>query len=380
MCVHVYSPGKTIQLDYVVEQIFLKRRGTAEILLDVLITNKSEEVIDKVFILFPHRMYKISIKNKSDIVRSSTGKCEDITESYLDHNSIFNTIYKLPGSEIIHSADENKMSLNIKIPNPSNPVDELIYEGEIVGVSELQNYDFKESMHEKILNDLNLSILINEFKTPLLKNRPRWVRWRITADQFSKDQLTGFQFVIRSLFDEIKLRYDIIGPFDVKARFIKKIGCFQKICSYDENPKRKKIAMFVSQLMQEISKPGFDNDNTVTLYPDWRITLFSNKFELDNIFKEGDIQVSGTSPSPNYIENDLIYSKRKRRKHYYRGDTFFQWKSGERNIGIQNYNGEFSIGFVAKHISTFKRLLPMIALLVSLLGITLTIIRFILDH
>jgi hypothetical protein len=378
MCVYIYSPGKAIQLDYVIEQIFLQKKGVAEILLDILITNKSTESIGKVFVLFPHKLFKLSV-HKKKLNKKALGECEDITDSYLQKESVYNTIYKLPDSSILPVPEGDKFNLNIKIPNPNDPVEDITYNGEIIGTSTLKNLALGNLIQEKILSDLDLSLMVGEFDTPLVKDAARWVRWRLKSDCFSKDQMSGFSYSFKLLYDEIKLRYEIIGPLDVRTRFAKKLGCYLKICAINPNISKDKLATNTSQLLQKFSEQGFNGKNTVTKFPDWRIMLFPNNFEeLDNIIKEGDLQICGTSPSPNYIEQFTIDNLKETKSKYFRGNSFYYWKSGSRNIEIMR-DGVFSIGFIAKHMSTFRKIVPILAFLLSVISFTVMIlINFIL--
>lgn len=356
MCVYIYSPGNHIKVDYLVESVKLFHRGSSQIIIDLLLTNKSPSEIKKIYLLFPHRLRNIGFnKEERKFYSVALGTFEDISHTYVDRDSEYNKLYNQPGTaiEIGKSLTDGALPLTIKSPDPAYPFKNIPYQGIMIGKSVIQFNDDIDLLSWKILHDLDFSVLVCEFEYPLEFDKARWFRWKIYTQNAAKDTFSKFQYIKKWLFNELVLRYEIIGPFDIQYRFYTRLECFEIECT--KNNKIGAQLLFKAQgLIRNIASKGYLTDHTELSIPDCRINLFPHDYqEITNTILAGDVEVCGASP--NYFD-----------------EYIYQWKAGS-NIVKNKNEGRFSIGFNARHISKFSKWIPILGIILAIFSILLTV-------
>ena len=374
MCIYLYSPGNEIQLDYVVENIRLIKKGSIHIVIDLLVTNKSDNDIKSVNILFPHALTEV-VDDEGDqgpkVVSNSYFK--DITLSYFDDYSIHNKALYQSGREIKWESKKElgNSSLKIIIPDPNNPVNDIDYYGQIKGNSTLKIQEDLSIIEHTILSELDIAYLKCEFESELKKDKARWFRWEFRPINASKDYYSPFTYWFNYLSYKLNYRYEVVGPIDVKERFSRKLGCFYKECSKSQVESKRKLIFIADSLQKKIEINGFKHESTNTKYEDWRISLFPADYkEIVNLSTHGDISSCGITPNYiDYFENPVINNVI---NPSLQGEHCYQYKGGRRNC--DKPEGIFSISFMAVYTSTFRGILGFLSFLLAILAIILSLI------
>jgi len=76
MCFYVYAPEKRISLEYVSESITLLGNGSSEVVIDLLVSNRSADPLDCLFILYPNKFVAVRSLGSEP---SEIGLYEDVT-------------------------------------------------------------------------------------------------------------------------------------------------------------------------------------------------------------------------------------------------------------------------------------------------------------
>lgn len=350
MCVYLYSPGCNLTLDYFIESIVLHLTGSSEIIIDALITNKSSNEIDKIYLLLPYRLLNV----EQDETNKPLGLFEDITLTYTNKNLQYNKLYRGGINSVQKNSDEWR--IDIETPNPMSPFNRVPYKGVIRGKSSLKLIDNFCTYKNKILHDINFSILQCNFSIPIFQEEARWVRWKICPKYLAIDYPTNEQYLLKWLLNEINIGYELISPFDIKENFLNKIECYITECDQN-NPTNVILANEAKEIKKMIYDDGFNQKYTFTQFPDYRINIFPSDFqEMKNIILTGDIKKSITP----YLNLD---------------EHILQLKTGERNIKLNN-NGYFSISFIARHVSGLITWLPALSFILAIISIVLSIVLF----
>lgn len=357
MFIYPYAPGNAIALDYFVENVLLFHRGLTQIIVDMLITNKSVKPINELHVLFPNKMQNITYNKREDRYDYiSLGEFSDITHTFIDNNiehkkrcTLYNTTF-IP----IQQRSPGVTKVIADAPNLLSPFVNVQYQGEIKGKSHLSFYKDLGPIKSKVLHDLGFSLFTCNFETPIALNEPRWMRWNIWSSNTSNDFYSRNEYLRKRLTNDVNLSYIVQGPINVKELLITRIECYIKECELDSN--NSELKKHATELKEIIVNNGFNMPDTNTVVTDCQLYLFPQDFqEVNNSLLTGDVA--------------LGYSVRLSKKQV------IQYKSGIRNVKCY-FDGLFSIKFEAKHRSKFVSYLPIISLILALIGISL---RFILQ-
>jgi hypothetical protein len=116
MCICVFSPGRTLQVDYAAESIRLSKGGRIDV-LDILVTNHSQDPVDRVHIIYPQPLLGTE--------RQGPPSISDITNTFLENQSEFNDFYKSDGARLSVQSGPDYAAVTIFIGDPQNILKDL---------------------------------------------------------------------------------------------------------------------------------------------------------------------------------------------------------------------------------------------------------------
>ena len=140
MCVHIFSPGRELHIDYASESITLVDGGRDD-LLDLLLTNHSEEPADRFHLVYPQAVPFEATCSESNF--GSQGFF-DLTGTWLDPDSPYNDFYETEDVEThreIAGDDGTGVKLTVSMINPYDITQQEPYVGYVHGGWELTRFD-----------------------------------------------------------------------------------------------------------------------------------------------------------------------------------------------------------------------------------------------
>ena len=182
MCVHIFSPGCKLHIDYASESITVTDGGRED-LLDLLLTNHSEQSTDRFHIVYPHPVSWEATSGEQNL--DSLGFF-DLTGTWLEPDSPHNDFYETEDVETrreITGDDGKGVMLTISMINPYDITQQEPYKGYVRGGWELTRFDpggaaapVTEREWEW-LEELSWSVFTVKLTAPLEKNEARWFRF-----------------------------------------------------------------------------------------------------------------------------------------------------------------------------------------------------------
>jgi hypothetical protein len=361
MCLHIFAPGKKIQIDYAAESISLKNGGS-EALVDLLITNHSTEVIDRLHIVYPHAI------PLSEPSTSAGPAFTDITDTWLSPDSIYNDFYGTPETLFEVRPGDGYAELVVKLINPSDIRKILDYKGYLRGPQNLTPYapsdsDELDADEWKILSELGFSVFSVKFAMPIAAGEARWLRLRGQTGLLRHNRYIFVERWARRLCGQLVHRFEIAGPLDVHHRivsFLRAAGVYQPPRHRSGHDGTKYSMLKVQSLQHKLLSHGLEADNTETVVKDWRVNVFDRGYRrVDEPISWGDIRPCGGL-------YNTIRSRSGRELHAY------QWKAGHQNAPSPTADGKFGVRIRAQDIPLIVLVLPWLAFA---LGVTALLSR-----
>lgn len=342
MCVLLFSPGKTVQVDYAAESITLKAGGRTDI-IDLLVTNHSDQPIERLHLLYPHA---IPLTQLSPAV-------DDITTTLTEGDkSPYNVFYF---TEFTHLAIDRGLpedKLTVSMLNPNNVVETVHYEGYIKGSHRLIPYEVagSEVLTERewyILSQLGWSAFTIKFDIPMEKNEARWLRLSAETGVLSVNDTGFLDRLVKKYLGILTDTFEIAGPLDVRYRF--KNALTAAGVGGGNSEVEAVSRMVLHSLFDKIITRGVGAADTVTVIKDWRLNVFRRNYtRCDQPHWWGDIIPCG--PLVNLI-------KRRNGIH----EECYQWKAGDNNLVNPLHGGFFRVRIQAHDEPMVRVALPWIA-------------------
>ncbi len=359
MCFYIYSPTVNLQVEYASEFIKLDKNGISEVIVDLLITNKSETPIYYLKFLYPNRFYEIT--KKKTIKR--TGDWDNVTETFLEDHK-FNWVYNLPGSAV---KKKPSVSSPFVIPewgtyfeiaqaDPRDTLKEIYYQGVIGGGIDLNLEKDIDYVEANILRTYNLTLFRCSLKQPLEKNVPRWMRFTFKGECsiYNREGSSVMSF-IKKCTNLLHYEYQIFGPYDVRDRLKTYLATTRQYCDdgkCSSDYRRGAIDLYSYFITEGLIPEAGKTSTAETIIVHWYIHVYPGKMgRITDIIQNGEIQTAGLMP--NYIGMD---PKNKLK--------VYEWKTGFADNKEPEF--KFSVFFQAKPANLIYPLIPWIALFLAI--------------
>jgi hypothetical protein len=258
VCLHIFSPGKRLELDYVAESNTLVR-GATEDLIELLVTNHSSEDIDRIHVVYPHALPDFSSRPASD-----DRTFEDLTATWLDPIDRRNRFYQSIGKLQVENpfGDEYLVSLSIRdlqSPAVTNP-----YKGSIRGDIELTRYHPANGLplnddEWAVLSSLDLAIITIHFRSSIRPNEARWLRILGRGGRLPQNSHPFLEYWYRKLCGLLVDTFKIEGPFDVKDYVIAHMRAADQ---YRPNALSDRMKVTLVSVVQKVLNQGMEAAGT----------------------------------------------------------------------------------------------------------------------
>jgi hypothetical protein len=353
MCLYLFAPGKKLQIDYAAEAVnFL--HGGSEAVFDILLTNHSRTEVNRLHIVYPHPILSKGTDGPRDPY------FRDVTESWLDSTSQFNRYYETEETDLTVKPKGPFHEVTVVIPNPSNIVDTLAYEGIISGPLSLLPYEIADGEglnvdQWSILSYLGWSVMTLILEHPLKPNAPRWFRFAARSGTDGRNRMSTLETWIRRACGQLVHNFEIAGPADMRHRIISAIkAAGLKKGTGDEY---EYSVLQLHALHDKLLTRGIELDNTVTLVNDWRVNVFTTTYRrIDDPIYQGDIVACGP------LHNEI-------RDRTGKIESCFQWKAGQSNVPSEGNGGRFRVRIRAYDIPIVWIILPWVSFTLALFAI-----------
>ena len=275
MCVYLFAPGRTLQIDYAAESIRLSRGGRVDV-LDLLVTNHSLETVDRVHIIYPQALLASDEEGPPSLA--------DVTNTFLEESSEFNDFYKNEGSRLSVVRKPDHAAVTILIGDPQDVLKDLPYEGEVRGHQELVLYepaDGQVSVEEwTLLSSLGWSIFTLKFGTPIGERKARWIRLKAETGPLGHNRPPLLRRWIRRATNWQIHSFEIAGPLDVRHRIRSALTAAGLAAGLAKLPAAAtgRAEMIRQGLFQKLVTGGIDAPGTSTIVRDWRLNIFAGNY------------------------------------------------------------------------------------------------------
>jgi len=305
MCIYVFSPGKSLEIEYASEVITISRkqgkcnRPSTNLVIDLLIKNKTpKKIIDRliksqtpksaikeIYIIYPRSFYSIQAEEGS-YKSLQVSAIKDVSRTFLDKGHPYNRFLNSSPCKLLlkendpNNASNHPFSMVSRQPDLKNPDEYIEYEGFLQReASEFKPWKGLNSDHSYVLTNFAKSFTIFHINLDqsLCSGESRWMRWHVTELINSSTLKEKWQRLKDRILDRLTVSYDIVGPFDVREQLFDQISSF----IHDEEIKSQKADQ---GLVDKAKILKFDlekllNKSVVTV-KDWRI----NVLPIDNFW------------------------------------------------------------------------------------------------
>ena len=355
MCVCLFSPGHSLQIDYAAESITLKDGGK-EIIVDLLVTNHSDRDTDRLHIVYPQAQD-----------HSPSALLADKTDTWLEPEHELNRFYRTENTSLAIEPLDGRAKVSVGMPDPSDIIQTLYYVGWLQGYRELVPYQLAgdESLtplEADILEQLEWSVMTLKFQRPLASKEARWLRLAVSTGKLDANRLSWLEEPLRRYTGQLQHKFEIAGPQDMRHRIISALRA-AGLARTDSLPRRYAMASLLG-LQDKLLVRGIVAPNTVTDVMDWRV----------NVFVEAYRQTSEPSYHGDIVPVGGLFNP-VGRKPSGQLQWCYQWKSGDGNLDGVTHHGRFSIQFTARELPFVTLFLPWLACALAIAAVTLCVMN-----
>lgn len=359
MCFYIYTPNRSICIEYKSESIFLDRNGTSIVSVDLLINNTEDDPLPYFKIIYPNRLYSIKKDLPVKAIEFEQGKYPDVffankSETIIDKNSEMSNLYNELGRAGYHHADVDPKSpwarpWAFSQPNPKDSNNPVKFEG-VVDIEKGDTLDFPTGLDHALLlgclYEANFTVLQYTFRKGVTRSSPRWIRLQFRGENAAKISHYAENLYLRKLTNSLTYRYSICSPYIIMEDFIEKL----KFCLEDTTGKEKKA---FEELISYFQNDGLIKNqyhlHSGTTYNNISIAVEPRELDIHSIQTNG---LEGTNLP------EIAISKERYREYY-------MWTCTDINA--------FSLYFQAKPVRLPYLILPMIGVSVASISLLTTI-------
>lgn len=381
MCIYPFAPGCSLEVSYAAETILFDKQGSCEALVDVLVTNKSQDALSELRILYPHRMPFFAAMHER-LGRQPI--FEDATHSFRDQHDIRNQTYGLSGSELVAVPDAvralwqqtppdrrparlpegaGRRLMAIVQPDPDAPARSVAYFGALGTDYDLRAWEHAAHQHSLltreesyIMHAIPFSGFNLKLTPPIEPQEPRWLRLYIRPPQAALDRPGFWAKVLDQVHGTIPYYHQVLGPRKLCHRIEEAIEAFKKEAERDA----PELSLPAASLGVKVLEKGLKQANTVVRNRDWRINLIPSpgcSIVIQDVGPPNEIRTFGGLPNVIPYKFAAWWGKTRRRS-----SPCYQFRSTSKQ-------GDFLIGLELRVRGYLGLALTLLALLLAFLGV-----------
>ncbi|MFC1549280.1 hypothetical protein ACFL4R_00180 [Nitrospirota bacterium] len=303
MSFYIYSPNKKLGIPYFFESFELIKDGSSNHVVDLLIDNQSNEPASELYLLYPNRFFKVDV---NEGVGKILGTFEDLTHTFLDHDSPLNVLYRTPGIHLDYNPEydmspyESIFSVPLRItqPSPENILDNISIQGLIASDSQIAIDENMNIIEARIFEKIGFTVFKIKLKMELKANSPQWFRFGFLEKNFAYNMLDTnlFQRVLIKIGKKYTYKYLILSPAGVLNKFLNSIQAFKKVSLTNEGSSA--FSESLSNVISRFESDGLFNGNTQTVFRRNQVHVFPGKLKnLTDINLDGNVKIKGLLPN-----------------------------------------------------------------------------------
>ena len=201
-------------MDFAASSVSLRKGGVEEV-VDLLITNHSEEPVERVHLVYPHAI-------PATMAAGTSPSFADISDSLLDQDSPYNELYP---TSVKWQPEVAGWRLILTTPDPSDIRRSLDYWGYVRGGQMLLPYEVADgeglSRDEwKILSGLGWSVFTLTFESPIANSEARWLRFYGKSGTLAQNVSSPIERAGRLMLGLLTDQFEIVGPRDIHHRIL----------------------------------------------------------------------------------------------------------------------------------------------------------------
>lgn len=363
MIFSIFSKSVPIEIVTAVENVTLDQAGNAQIIADVLLKNQSDRPEDSLLLLLPSvpsLQFKSSNGNPDFVVAG----IRDMTGSLLNPGDPANLLCHWGLSRITVKDFEDKISyyeVTASELDFSNPESDVLYTGYVLGEHYLEPYlDF--SLHEQgILYDLGISVYKYSFKSPLTRDRQRWIRFE--ASILRNTGSDGIFRYIPRFWDEGEAGYVFHSPDNIYDIAYRDLIYYQRSMettgSWDAH---------LRDATASIIKKVFNPERPSATIRDHSVNIFlGDGCEISNMAVDGDL-------IPQYGGVPLHQTRAAKQMDRDVPKKFIQLKTAQNGRGNTHPKCRYTVGIETTPENGFPLLLVIIISFLSSIGVFATLL------
>lgn len=298
VCLYIFSPGATLELEYVAETKTLEAGGSND-LFDILVTNKATKgpngehipapTIDRIHVVYPHplRFPRVVSAEQRDAL-----PFKDRTFTWLNKDAIENRLYRSNDGPATAQDPDGGLLVKTSIRDPSDLKTVLQYKGFVRGTVTLtrfhpQGSDPLNDEEWGVLTLLGWSVITLHFTSPIHSEEARWLRVSGYGGIELHNSRSAWSSWYHRWADQVEDSFKVYGPLDIRDKFT------LDLLSADEfHPgvidNEKKLTL--SDVSTKVIQHGLGSVGTITNVRDWRINVFWNDYtSVPSPIASGDI-------------------------------------------------------------------------------------------
>jgi hypothetical protein len=358
VCLHIFSPGKRLELDYVAESIVFRRGGSEET-IEMLVTNHSTEGIDRIHVVYPRALPRFPKDERGRNGRTF----QDWTATWLDPNASPNLFYQSTGTMRVDNPSDDGYELKVSIEDPQNPSVQYPYAGWIRGNLKLTRYQLDdEPLNDQewaILSRLGWAVITIHFESVIKPSEARWLRVFARGGPRAQNTHPFLEYWYRKLCGLLIDTFKIEGPVDLKERIILYLRAAAPI--HLEGLDRK-TQLVLPIVVEKVLRMGLQAPSTDTVVQDWRLFIFWRGYRrVNDPVPSGDI-VAITGSQVTLMDFTRI--------------KCYQFRAGVRSKQLTS-QGRFLVSVSAEDIPVLVPALAWISVVISIFSAILAIMALI---
>lgn len=348
MCISLLSPKKSIRIVYASESVeLLKRSGIPVITADLLIQNKSPEALSVLWCIVPQMLF-----NEDGSLSELPCYC-DLTEDLPEERAQYpeDSVY-------VPTIRSGKPMLDLTVPNPTAPVDDIVYTGTQYGNNSVESLSTVPE-ERVIMNYAPFGVIEIALTRSIDPDECRWMRLKIWPFSGPRERRTKVNMWYDYITDRLNLHYNVAGPAKVRYEVEQHLAQMRRLVNSSSLAQAASVSVHLANMIETLVDNGINHPDTKVTINDWRTRFFLYPMEsFTAIQSDGAVRTVGSQPH--------FPTQGTRR------DAYYEWATGDIQVANpppQTDQGYFNIRFATKYFPRIYRPLPLYAFLGFMLSI-----------
>jgi hypothetical protein len=341
MCLYVYGEAISLVVSHAAETITLNRDRSNDILIDLLLTNAGDLPLSTFSIIYPRAL-------------QSNAFCDETARLLLidDPSNRFRMARYRAETQ---ARSDTRITLTY-----TDRLSGKVLTGNVYGESRIRPTQVPtRAQYVLQASGVNFSLLDCSLALPIAPGEQRWFRWRVRVPDAPINPRTAWGYATDLLlFDRLIHQYLVKAPVDVRDLLLARLRAF---ISESASEIERELATAAQELSAKLSAAL---ESSSTLIREWSITVLPGFFRsIRPINVEGGLVAAGS------LLTHLPFGKHDL-------EPYSQWHY-DASVSATPH---FSLFFEAKHPNRVMRILSVLAIPASILGLVVSIVSLVPSH